>query len=50
MTGSFRKRTFVFASRKMPRTRAMVNCGENTGLFQQLNDNPTPYSVLRMLK
>src|SRR5579863_5326534 len=50
MKRSFRKRTFVIAARKMPRTRAMVNCGENAGLFQWLNGKLTHCPVLRMLK
>jgi hypothetical protein len=39
----------LIAARKMPRTRALVNCGENTFLDQRLNSELTLYPVLRLL-
>jgi polyhydroxyalkanoate synthesis repressor PhaR len=39
----------IIAARKMPRTRALVNCDENNVIFQLLDDTLTNYRVLRLL-
>src|SRR5476649_545243 len=39
----------LIAARKMPRTRALVNCGENTFIDQWLNRELTMHPVLRLL-